>query len=102
MTIHDPKDGALPVSGYKPQTQAKVDLVNSFKAAEERILRMLDALRELPNADDPDAAPQIDQRWLAIGRTQIEQGFMAVNRSIFQPGRVERLPEDDEPDAVVS
>lgn len=93
--IHDPKDGALPVAGYKPQTQSKVDLVNSFKAAEERILRMLDAITW------PTAVEPVDRRWLAIGRTAIEQGFMAVNRSIFQPGRVERLPEDDEPEAVV-
>ncbi len=32
--------------------------------------------------------------WLAIARTQIEQGFMALNRAVFKPGRV-RLAEDD-------
>ena len=69
----------LPVSGYKPQNTAKVDLVNANKAAEERVLRILDALK---------SDPEVDQRWLAIGRTSIEQGFMAVNRAIFQPGRV--------------
>jgi hypothetical protein len=31
---------------------------------------------------------EVDQRWLAIGRTHIEQGFMAINRSIFRPERV--------------
>ena len=29
------------------------------------------------------------KRWLAIGRTHIEQGFMAINRAIFRPDRVE-------------
>lgn len=75
MTDHQP----LPVSGYQPQCSAAVTLVNANKAAEERILRLLDALK---------ADPSVDQRWLSIGRTQIEQGFMAVNRSIFKPARV--------------
>lgn len=69
----------LPVAGYKPQNEARVGIVNANKTAEERVLRILDGLK-----GDPD----IDQRWLAIGRTSIEQGFMAVNRAVFQPGRV--------------
>ena len=36
----------------------------------------------------------IDQRWLAIGRTHIEQGWMAVNRAVFRPDRAS-LPGDD-------
>jgi len=69
----------LPVAGYRPQTERSVGAVNGMKATEEAILRVLDKLGE----DE-----SIDQRWLAIGRTQIEQGFMAVNRSIFKPERV--------------
>jgi GrpB-like predicted nucleotidyltransferase (UPF0157 family) len=69
----------LPVAGYRPQEDAKVALVNANKQAEERVLRILDALAE---------QPETDKRWLAIGRTAIEQGFMAVNRSIFQPARI--------------
>jgi hypothetical protein len=76
----------LPVSGYQGQSDEKVQLVNRNKRAEERCLRILD---ELAQRND------IDKRWLAIGRTQMEQGFMAVNRSIFQPGRID-LPEDKE------
>ncbi len=37
--------------------------------------------------------PSLDKRWLALAKTQIEQGFMAMNRAVFQPGRVS-LPED--------
>jgi hypothetical protein len=75
----------LPVAGYRPQSDDRVALVNANKEIEERVLRQLDDI--LTNRSD------IDRRWLAIGRTSIEQGFMAVNRSIFQPGRV-ALPED--------
>lgn len=69
---------ALPVSGYKPQSDEKVQLVNEHKATEERVLQRLD---ELALRDD------IDQRWLAIGRTHIEQAFMAINRAVFRPDR---------------
>lgn len=73
----------LPVAGYRAQDDAAVALVNANKQIEERVLRMLDALAE---------QPETDKRWLAIGRSAIEQGFMAVNRSIFRPGRVEIAP----------
>jgi hypothetical protein len=69
----------LPVAGYQPQPDWKVAVVNEFKKAEEAVLRALD---KLVSSDD------VDKRWLAIGRTQIEQGFMAVNRSVFQPQRL--------------
>lgn len=47
---------------------------------EELCLRMLDEYK---------SNPDFDQRWLAIGRTQMEQAWMAVNRAIFQPKRIE-------------
>lgn len=75
MVDHAP----LPVSGYTTQPQSKVDEVNINKRLEEVVLRRLDDLR---------ASDAIDQRWLAVGRTHIEQGWMAINRAIFQPERV--------------
>lgn len=82
-----PTHAGLPVAGYKPQSADKVALVNEMKQAEEVVLRMLDDLASL-TADDT-----VNGRWLQIGRTSIEQGFMAANRAIFQPGRV-TLAED--------
>jgi hypothetical protein len=75
MTTHS----GLPVEGYRPQSADAVTLVNANKRAEEEVLRILDALA---------TSPDVDKRWLAIGRSAIEQGFMAVNRSIFKPARV--------------
>jgi hypothetical protein len=72
----------LPVQGYRSQTPATVGAVNTNKAIEEQSLRVLDVLK-----DNPD----VDQRWLAIGRTAIESGWMAVNRSVFKPDRA-KLP----------
>ena len=65
---------------------SNVDQVNLNKMMEEDLLRRLDALRGI--VQGPEA-----HRWLAVGRTHIEQGFMAINRSIFLPGRV-TLPSD--------
>ena len=87
---HEP----LPVAGYTAQSDVKVALVNASKELEERVLRVLDELYE----HDID----VDYHWLEIGRRFIEQGFMAVNRGIFQPDRI-TLPEDqteDEPNNV--
>jgi hypothetical protein len=83
MTDHK----GLPVHGYQPQNDAKVALVNEFKQDEERLLRKLESL----------AATELgfhDPRWAAIARTHFQEGFMALNRSVFQPQRIS-LPEDE-------
>lgn len=72
-------NNGLPVSGYRPQTNTAVAKVNCNKQLEELVLRQFDEL-----AADAD----VDKRWLAIGRTAIEQGFMAMNRAVFKPERV--------------
>lgn len=74
----------LPVAGYRTQSEANVARVNLNKEMEELALRTLDQLK-----DDPS----VDQRWLAIGRTKMEEAWMAINRSIFKPGRA-KLPSD--------
>lgn len=68
----------LPVAGYTAQSPEKVALVNQNKRLEEQILRQLDVMA---------ADLELDGRWLAIARTQIEQGFMAMNRAVFRPRR---------------
>lgn len=97
------------VAGYTAQPDAKVALVNEFKADEERLLRKLDRLaapRAKLSSDKPlspgewaeveiDPIPEVDGRWLAIARTHFQEGFMALNRAVFQPQRI-KLPEDGE------
>ena len=73
-----------PVLGYRPQPADKLAQVNANKVLEERTLRAMDSMALV---DD------IDKRWLSIGRTHIEQGFMAINRAVFKPDRL-KLPED--------
>ena len=95
-----------PVSGYTAQPDAKVALVNRFKEMEERLLRELDALMLKPGTAenrDEDAittatqamAIGADPRWLAVARTDFQRAYMALNRAVFQPQRIQ-LPEDSE------
>ena len=81
----------LPVAGYQPQPQSNIDIVNRNKQKEEEVLRMIDRL---------SIDPQIDQRWLAIAKTHIQTGFMAMNRAVFRPKRVvlaiDEAPSDDD------
>lgn len=80
----------LPVAGYRPQDDEAVELINHFKSVEEQLLRHIDVMR------DSVADPRFDQRWLSIAQTQLEQGFMALNRAVFCPSCI-RLPGDEKP-----
>lgn len=72
----------LPVKGYKPvQPQWAIDAVNRIKVVEEKLLRELDDLATRGSA--------VDQRWVAIARTQVQQGCMGARRAVFQPQRLE-------------
>lgn len=76
----------LPVSGYRPQSDTKVAVVNTNKELEERCLRQVDAMQA-------DTAAGHDPRMIALARTGIQDAFMWLNRAVFQPARVP-LPED--------
>lgn len=72
----------LPVKGYKPtQPEWAIAAVNKIKVLEERLLRELDDL--------VTKGTDVDQRWVALARTQIQIGCMGACRAIFQPQRIE-------------
>ena len=65
------------ITGYKQHTQHEVDAVNTTKGIENDLGDWIAQLRaDLPN---------LDQRWVAIARTHFQEGFMALNRAVFQP-----------------
>lgn len=70
---------SLKIKGYREQRDIDIALVNVIKKLEGQILLALDKMEDIPD---------FDKRWLNIGRTHLEQGFMAINRSILQPQRV--------------
>ena len=72
----DPVYDPPPIQGYNSLAQPAIDLINIVQRSEQSVLTII---RDL--ADDAD----VDPRWLAIGRADIEKGFMAVRRSIACP-----------------
>lgn len=64
------------ISGYRELTQADIDAMNALKAKAEEVGLMIEAMRDMPG---------IDQRALAIAKTELQTGFMWGVRAIAQP-----------------
>lgn len=81
------------IKGYRDLTQAEIDLMNEGEALAQQVGDYIDKLRSYPAAMDRDGHPRVgragepslDQRWVSVGATQLQQGFMAVIRGIAQP-----------------
>lgn len=73
-----------PVKGYRELTQAEVDLMNEGKALAEQCGAWIEKLRGMGQKTE-EVPTGLDQRWVSIGATQLQQGFMAAIRGIAQP-----------------
>jgi hypothetical protein len=83
------------IAGYRQLTEAEVALMNEGKALAEQCGIYIAKLRayvpqnmEGPEGGDADAfkpGASLDQRWIAIGATDIQKGWMSVIRGIAQP-----------------
>lgn len=76
------------ITGYRQLSEAEVTLMNEGKALAERCGAYIAKLREYTeNAAilNNSAGPVLDQRWVSIGATDLQRGFMAVIRGIAQP-----------------
>lgn len=75
MTVDPQPEGQGPVKGYTKQSDENVALVNDSKELENRVGDLVQAI----------AASGADPRMVAIAITQLQDGFMWLNRSVFQP-----------------
>lgn len=80
------------ITGYRQLSREEVDLMNEGKALAEQVGAYIAKLRKHPATPpgglpfaDPGALPALDQRWISIGATDLQRGFMAVTRGIAQP-----------------
>lgn len=77
------------ITGYRQLSQSEADLINEGKALAEQVGAWVAKLRQHPNIGGPeptgDALSPLDQRWISIGATDLQRGFMAVIRGIAQP-----------------
>ncbi len=64
------------IKGYRDLSEGEIALMNEGKALAEQVGEFVKKL----NAEEG-----VDQRWVSIGRTDLQTGFMALIRSIAQP-----------------
>ncbi|MCU1680924.1 MAG: hypothetical protein JWQ81_1663 [Amycolatopsis sp.] len=72
--MSDPQEPGA-ITGYVPQSPEKINTVNHSKDLENELG---DWLLQLDGSE-------VDRRWVSIARTHFQQGFMALNRAVFQP-----------------
>jgi hypothetical protein len=64
------------IKDYRDLTQEEIDLMYEAKELQERVGAFWNKLATTPG---------IDYRWLEIGRTDLQKGFMAAIRAIAKP-----------------
>lgn len=64
------------IKGYRELSQAEIDLMNEIKTKGVELGDLVAKLR---------ASDSLDQRWVAIGATDLQTGLMALTRSVAQP-----------------
>lgn len=64
------------IKGYRDLSEAEIAAMNAVKAEGERLGILIEEMK---------ANSQLDQRWVAIAQTNLQQGIMAAVRSIAQP-----------------
>lgn len=97
------KDQHKLIKGYRDLSQEEIDLMNRIKIAEAQVLDLGRDVREhLSNqmacASEAEVTRIADAspiRWHSIALTHLEQGFMALVRSVAQPAPA-RLEKTDE------
>lgn len=64
------------IVGYRELTQEEIDKMNDVKMIGQELGALVNHLRDMPN---------IDQRWVSIGATDLQTGLMALTRAIAKP-----------------
>ena len=72
------------VEGYRELNASDIAVINSIKFAEKNLMSMI-AYTANRNVEANGLSKEVDQRMIAIAKTQIQLGFMALVRAIAQP-----------------
>lgn len=63
------------ITGYRDLNEGEIAAMNAIKDTAEYVGKMIDNLKNT----------SADARWIAIGATHLQQGFMALVRSVAKP-----------------
>ncbi len=64
------------IKGYRDLSVEEIAAMNKVKEIGATVGQLVDELKALP---------ALDQRWVSIGATDLQKGFMALTRGIAQP-----------------
>ena len=64
------------IKGYRTLTENEIQSINYVKSIGSDIESLVNQLKLLPD---------VDQRWISIGATQLQQGLMALTRAVAKP-----------------
>jgi len=64
------------ITGYRELTQQEIDLMNEIKDHGIVIASLVEKVQGIPGAD---------LRWASIAKTHLQEGFMALTRSVAKP-----------------
>lgn len=65
------------ITGYRELTAVEIEEMNKVKELASKIGEQIEYMKQ------PGLG--YDQRWVAIAQTQLQQGFMALTRSVAKP-----------------
>lgn len=76
--LADSAPSPVPITGYRQLTPDEIKTINSIKGHAEKVGALVaDLYATCPNSEA--------LRWVSIGKTHLQQGFMALTRAVAQP-----------------
>lgn len=63
------------IKGYRELNETEIAVMNAIKETAVVVGELIDKVKE----------GDVDQRWLAIAKTNLQQGFMALTRAVAKP-----------------
>lgn len=70
------------IKGYRDLTEDEIDCINKIKAKAQEVKELITYLEATHRQT---GGHQIDMRWLSIGTTDLQKGFMAITRAVACP-----------------
>lgn len=64
------------IKGYRDLSEDEIALMNKAKEMAEQVGSLVEEIMEHPDTD---------KRWAAIGKTELQKGFMSLIRGVAQP-----------------
>ena len=64
------------ISGYRELNEEEITAMNIVKEKGKELGELIEKMRNYP---------ELDQRWVSIGATHLQEGLMALTRSIAKP-----------------